>query len=98
MFTVLYRWRIKPGLEQQFLDGWQRVTRAIHTNCGSYGSRLHRCDDGTWLGYARWPSAAARERCQHGEVEGLRLMTEATEHLEQVTADIVSDLLSEPSR
>ena len=30
MFAVLYRWQIKPGMEEQFMDGWHRVTRAIH--------------------------------------------------------------------
>ena len=98
MFTVLYRWRTTPGTEEQFVDGWERVTRAISDQCGSFGSRLHRCDDGSWLGYARWPSAQARARCRHDETEGLRLMTEATEHLEQTTAEIVTDLLDEPTR
>ena len=45
-------------MEAQFIDGWKRVTRAIYDTCGSYGSRLHRCEDGTWLAYARWPDAA----------------------------------------
>ena len=98
MFVVLYRWQIEPGMEEQFVDGWHRVTRAIHASCGSYGSRLHRADDGTWFAYARWPDAAGRDACNHGESEGLRLMTEATEHLEQVTAEIVTDLLDEPHR
>ena len=52
MFAVIYRWRLKSGMEGQFADGWDRVTRAIHQSRGSYGSRLHRCDDGMWLAYA----------------------------------------------
>ena len=58
MVTAIYRWRIEDGMEAQFIDGWKRVTRAIYDTCGSYGSRLHRCEDGTWLAYARWPDAA----------------------------------------
>ena len=96
MFAVLYRWQIKPGMEEQFVDGWSRVTRAIHNSCGSYGSRLHRAADGTWFAYARWPDAATRNSCDHGETEGLRLMTEATAHLDQLPAEIVVDLLEEP--
>ena len=96
MFAVLYRWQIEPGMEEQFADGWHRVTRAIHASCGSYGSRLHRADDGTWFAYARWPDAAGRDACNHGESEGLRLMTEATAHLDQLPAEIVVDLLDEP--
>ena len=96
MYAVLYRWRLKPGREEQFVDGWQRVTLAIHARCGSYGSRLHRGADGTWFAYARWPDAATRAACHHGETEGLRLMSEATEHLEQLPAEVVVDLLDEP--
>jgi hypothetical protein len=65
MFVAIYRWRLRPGMESQFVDGWERVTRAIYGQCGSYGSRLHKCEDGTWLAYARWPDAATRDRCDH---------------------------------
>ena len=67
MFAVIYRWRLKSGMEGQFADGWDRVTRAIHQSCGSYGSRLHRCDDGMWLAYARWPDETAQQDCEHWE-------------------------------
>jgi heme-degrading monooxygenase HmoA len=97
MFAALYRWEIKPGMEEQFVEGWRRVTLAIHEACGSYGSRLHRSADGTWFGYARWPDAATRDACSHGETEGLRLMREATERMEEFSGDVVVDLLREPA-
>jgi hypothetical protein len=85
-------------MEQQFVDGWERVTRAIHSSCGSYGSRLHRGDDGIWLAYARWPSAEARLECDFQEVEGLRLMQESIEErFPEIRCELVSDLLSEPT-
>ena len=97
MFAVVYRWRLHPGAEDSFVEGWQRVTRAIHATCGSYGSRLHRADDGTWVAYARWPDAATRDRCRHGEAEGERMMAAAVaEHLGATTMVIATDLLAEP--
>jgi heme-degrading monooxygenase HmoA len=97
MFAVIYRWRLKPGYEEQFVDGWARVTRAIHAGCGSHGSRLHRAGDGTWVAYARWPDAETRERCEHGDLEGARLMREAVaETFPETIMDIVQDLLHEP--
>ena len=96
MFAVVYRWRLRPGSEEQFQDGWERVTRAIRSGCGSYGSRLHRADDGTWVAYARWPDAATRERCTFDEPEGERLMAESVaERFPELTLDLVSDLLAE---
>ena len=84
-------------MEQQFVDGWERVTLAIRSECGSYGSRLHRGDDGTWFAYARWPSAEARAQCDLQEEEGLRLMQEAIdERFSEITCELVSDLLREP--
>ncbi len=77
MFAAVDRRRLKPGMEDQFVDGWERVTRSIRRSCGSYGSRLHQCSDGTWLVYARWPDAATRDACEHEESEGLRLMRDA---------------------
>ena len=98
MFAVVYRWRLQPGSAEQFQDGWDRVTRAIGTICGSYGSRLHRAADGTWVAYARWPDAATRERCTFDEPEGERLMAEpVAERFPELTRELVSDLLEEPA-
>ena len=97
MFAVVYRWRLKEGSEERFVEGWERVTRAIHASCGSYGSRLHQCDDGTWVAYARWPDDAARQACEHGDPEGSRLMAESVvERYDELRLAVVSDLLAEP--
>jgi len=99
MFAVIYQWRVHPGREEQFADGWNRLTRAIQRSCGSYGSRLHRAADGSWVAYARWPDEQTRKACQPGEPEGARLMDEAiAESLPEITMEIVSDLLAEPRR
>lgn len=98
MFAVVYRWRLQPGSEEQFQDGWERVTRTIRTSCGSYGSRLHRAADGTWVAYARWPDAATREHCGFDEPEGERLMSESVaDRFPELTLELVSDLLTEPT-
>ena len=98
MFTAIYRWRLEVGTEDQFVDGWTRVTAAIRATCGSYGSRLHQCDDGTWLAYARWPDAATRDACEHVEHEGRRLMREAVaEEYEDILGEVVVDMLAEPA-
>ncbi|HVE97842.1 MAG TPA: hypothetical protein VNA12_01535 [Mycobacteriales bacterium] len=99
MFIAIYRWRLEPGMEDQFVEGWTRVTAAIHETCGSYGSRLHRCHDGTWLAYARWPDAATRDACEHLEREGQRLMRDAVaEDFDEVLGEVAVDMLREPGR
>ncbi|WP_051836986.1 antibiotic biosynthesis monooxygenase family protein [Streptomyces sp. NRRL F-2580] len=98
MFAVIYRWRLHPGLEQQFADGWHRVTAAMHARCGSYGSRLHRADDGTWVAYARWPDEQTRERCSAPDPQGVAMMLEAiAERYPETRLQIVDDLLAEPA-
>jgi quinol monooxygenase YgiN len=62
MFIALYRWKLKPGKEDQFREAWSEVTLAIRETCGSLGSRLHRSEDGTWVAYAQWPSKELWER------------------------------------
>ena len=95
MFAVVYRWRLHPGSEDRFQDGWERVTRAIRAGCGSHGSRLHRAADGTWVAYAVWPDAATRERCAFDEPEGERAMAESVaERFPELTLELVSDLLT----
>lgn len=97
MFAVIYRWRVRPGADDRFVDGWSRVTRAIHAQCGSYGSRLHRAADGTWVAYAVWPDAQTRERCTPSEPEGGRLMREAIEEsFPETPLTVTVDLIAEP--
>ncbi len=62
MFTVLYRWKIRTGFEQDFVDAWSEVTLFIKNNYGSLGSRLHRGDDGIFYAYARWQSESQRTK------------------------------------
>lgn len=59
MFVAIYRWRLHPGLEQDFIANWQAVT-ALGRAAGSGGSSLFRDADGCWVAIARWPSRQAR--------------------------------------
>lgn len=61
MFTAIYRWRLQPGLEQDFVLNWRRITE-LGITAGSGGSSLFKDAEGCWVAIARWPS---REACQH---------------------------------
>lgn len=72
MFAVVYRWRIKPGHEASFEEGWRAGTQAIAAEFGGLGSRLHRGDDGCFYAYAQWPDramweAAMETRMRHSD-------------------------------
>jgi len=60
MFVAIYRWRLHPEREQDFIVNWQRITR-LGCNAGSGGSSLFRNAQGVWVAIARWPSRAARD-------------------------------------
>ena len=61
-FAVMYRWRIRDGMEERFQHAWEVVTKALRAERGALGSRLHRAEDGTWIAYAQWPTRSAWER------------------------------------
>jgi hypothetical protein len=60
MFVAIYRWRLHPEREQDFIVNWQRITRLGYT-AGSGGSSLFRNAQGVWVAIARWPSRATRD-------------------------------------
>ena len=62
--ALLYRWKVKPGKEEQFEKNWSAVTKAIREQCGSYGSRLHLAENGDFIGCAQWPDVKTKERCE----------------------------------
>jgi RimJ/RimL family protein N-acetyltransferase len=103
--AVIYRWRIKPGMEAQFVRAWAEGTRAIHQRCPSFGARLHKADgedpEGSlWISYARWPSEEARKACfQAHDFRDLgfaEMRAAVAETLPEIVAQIVDDQMAEP--
>jgi heme-degrading monooxygenase HmoA len=98
----LYRWHLKPGKEQQFIEAWSRISDGLLNRRGSLGSRLHRGSDGTWYSYAQWPSAQARESAfslPAVEPEAGALMREAiAETLPEVVLESVADFMVLPPK
>lgn len=62
MFNVIYRWKIRSGKENQFEKAWIEATQLIRDHRGGLGSRLHHCQDGTFLAYAQWPDRETWEK------------------------------------
>jgi hypothetical protein len=78
MFAVVYRWKLIPGREAEFEEGWKAGTAAIAREFGGWGSRLHRGEDGWVWAYAQWPDRATWEkametRMRHSDVSGCRV-------------------------
>jgi hypothetical protein len=99
MFAALYKWRIRPGLEQQFIDSWSEITVYYRENADSLGSRLHRGSDGFWYGYAQWPSdevrsAAFGNRPAHPARE--KMVEAIEESFDEILLEVASDFLILP--
>jgi len=96
--AVLYRWRIKPGCEEDFAAAWGRLTEMMRAERHALGSRLHRADDGTFVAYARWPSKAAwsAAEAEPPKSAARALMAAAiAERFPETHLEIIADLLSE---
>lgn len=94
---VIYRFRVREGFEQQFIDSWSRITVGLRDGRGALGSRLHRGPDDIWYAYAQWPSAEARREAFSGgpvDAEASARMRDAIEEeLPEIVLDPVADLL-----
>ncbi|HEX7709009.1 MAG TPA: antibiotic biosynthesis monooxygenase [Thermoanaerobaculia bacterium] len=91
-FAVLYRWRLKPGAEEVFVEAWSRVSALLQSERGSLGSRLHRGPDEWWYSYAQWPSAEARDRAFEGEP----VDAAATARMREAISESLPELILEP--
>jgi len=72
MIYILYEFTCAPNNVDEFIRCWTDATKLIHSNYGSLGSRLHRADDNTFIGYAAWPDQETFEqslRLPNAEVE-----------------------------
>ncbi len=96
MFIILYRWRIKSGKEQQFIQAWAKATAYFLENCDSLGSRLHRGSDGCFYAYAQWKSEADRENAFTISSDlnvGTKMIDAIDERFEPVILETLSDYL-----
>jgi hypothetical protein len=96
-FAVVYRWRLHPGMEEQFVKGWTRLSEIFLHQQGSLGSRLHRGPEGIWYSYAQWPSAVARENAFASgspDIDASNLMQAAiAETFPEIVLEPVVDLM-----
>jgi hypothetical protein len=98
--VVLYRWKLRAGLEASFVDAWSQVTAILRKDGGSLGSRLHRGDDGIWYGYAQWPSEAVRQDAfgrLRNDTLGARMRAAIESSLPEVVLESVADYLILPA-
>lgn len=97
-FAALYRWKLKPGKEQQFIDAWSTATKALR-GLGSFGSRLHKGPDDIWYAYAQWPSSQARDDAfeqRESAPEGAILEDAILESFPEILLEPVADYLVLP--
>ena len=100
MFPVMYRWRVDADKAAEFVRQWELVTTAIREQCGSFGSRLHRTEDGEWVAYARWPDLESFDGCSQMAsipVEPMLALIDDPDRYPPVRMSIASDLLQEPA-
>ena len=56
MFAVVYRFDVKDGHDEAFVEAWAAVTEGLKEVAGTHGSCLHRTQEGPYIAYARWSS------------------------------------------
>lgn len=100
MFIAVYRWSVKPGMEERFVRAWHDGTIAITRRYKSYGSRMHRDESGDFIGYAQWPSRAAWQvawdaHFDHDDKESAAAFQDAIAHSHGpvLLMDVLDDLL-----
>jgi quinol monooxygenase YgiN len=98
MFAVVYRWKVHPGREEEFVVAWEELTELIKLTRGSLGSRLHRCDDGTWFAYAQWPNKQQWRESNAVTIRVSELRTIMRECSENIHADICGNVISDRLR
>jgi heme-degrading monooxygenase HmoA len=98
--VVLYRWRLRPGLEPSFIEAWSRITELLRSKEGSLGSRLHRGSDGIWYSYAQWPNDETRQRAFAHSLDPAareQMRNAVAESFPEVVLESVADYLILPN-
>ena len=63
MFTAIYRFKVKTGFEERFLQSWRELTKLLIKHEGGLGSRLHKSvEENVFIAYAQWPNREMWEK------------------------------------
>ncbi len=101
MFAVIYRWRIKPELEMQFIESWSEITEYLLGNFNALGSRLHRGSDGLWYAYAQWRASEERDLAFQNMPKlpaGKKMKEAIAESFPEIRLETISDFLILPEK
>ena len=97
MIVVVYRWRLKPGMLEDFTAVWAEVTSTLKP-LGSGGSALFEDSEGIVWGIARWPDAETRDAAFARSSSALdrraRFDACVAERLEPTELHVIKDLWS----
>lgn len=98
MFTVIYSFQVKQGEVQSFKKAWRDMTLLILEYEGSLGSRLHKQNELTYIGYAQWPTKNAwinsGNNLPEASEEIRKIMRATCEKIETLfELEVVDDLL-----
>ncbi len=98
MFSVVYKFEVKPGRKRSFEKSWKDLTHLIYEYAGSLGSRLHQKDEFNYIAYAQWPNKETWERSSNKlpkkSKEINKLMKESCNSIQTLyELELVEDLL-----
>lgn len=94
MFAIIYHWKLKPGATfEEFQKVWHEGSLAIYKERGSFGSSLHKANDGTLVAYARWPNKEAWQKMmsETAKTSGNKKLVESVEP--PIELDLIDDLI-----
>ena len=95
MFIAVYRFRLRPGVEDAFAKDWAEVTRRGIIEGKSLGSILGKAQDGSSVAIARWHSKKQRDDWFGSiPVDGARARLRAAieSSIEEIEVEVVADL------
>jgi heme-degrading monooxygenase HmoA len=102
MVRVIYRWRVKAGKEEKFIQAWTQGTMAIRAKVvGAGGSLLMRSHHdrsefmalACWNSLEDWQAFAADNDSAPPDPEAFQAMGAVSEHLSTEILEEVADLL-----
>ena len=102
MIRAIYRWRVKSGEEEKFIQAWTQGTAAIRAKVvGAGGSLLMRSHHdrsefmalACWHSMEDWQAFAAENDSAPPDPEAFRVMGAVSEHLSTEILEEVADLL-----
>lgn len=94
MIAVIYKWKVKEGMNETFINAWETMNKEFQEKHGALDASLHQESERDYVSYVRWPDMETYEKdIPIDHINAIHILRDCVEiRVSRECMEVVSDL------